>query len=553
MVKVRFSRQLRHEDFVCADTNQNKFLISPKHIFAILSVIVISASLVLPMQILTPYKNLDDKLISQQYLASNDDEQAVSDITDIKGTNDTSKENYEDYELPSTLFAKRNNVAKDLDIQISSKQDNKAFTKNEANKDDLNQIARPSGDWYTQTVHSGDTLSKIFTYLNLPYATLKKVTSAAKPRDLELAIGEQIHFLIDSSNIVKEVVKPLDDNLQVRFTRLSSKDSFTVVYEAINAHVANKSIIKEFKAADTMPLAIQGQKEREEKEKQRQLAYEREQKRLKELNINPNRPRLVIATINKGENFKSAAYRAGLTPSEITTIEKSYSNKINARSLQAGDSFRVLFNEIGTKATINAIEIKSQNQGHHSLYRNVDDGVLYEERGFTPTVGVFRRFPLAGNIVINSKFNPHRKHPVTGRRVPHKGVDFKAKVGTPVYAPADGVVTFAGYQRAAGYYMIVRHQGNYSTVYMHLSKIEKKRDEKVTVGEVIAKTGNTGRTTGPHLHYEIRINDRAVDPLKIDLPKSNHQNLAQKQKEAFSNNVKVFKNDLYTDSLAKNN
>ena len=140
---------------------------------------------------------------------------------------------------------------------------------------------------------------------------------------------------------------------------------------------------------------------------------------------------------------------------------------------------------------------------------------------------------------------------MTRRIAPHKGVDFKASIGTPVYAPADGVVTFAGYQRAAGYYMIIRHQGDYSTVYMHLSKMEARRGQKVTVGQVIAKTGNTGRTSGPHLHYEIRINDRAVNPLKIDLPKSNHPQLALRQKEKFNNNVQAFKSDLYKDSLAK--
>ena len=85
---------------------------------------------------------------------------------------------------------------------------------------------------------------------------------------------------------------------------------------------------------------------------------------------------------------------------------------------------------------------------------------------------------------------------------------------------------------------------------MHLSKSEVKRDQKVIVGQLIARTGNTGRTTGPHLHYEIRINDRPVNPLKVELPSSNHPNLAREQREAFANNVKILRNDLQNDRLA---
>ena len=561
MVKVRYSRQIRQEDFVCAADTQSKFIVSPKHIFAISTTIIVSVALVLPMHLFSPDLSGTINLASQEYLES-DDNKIIADISSAK-TADNSKENYEDYDLPSALFDSKDPIvavtapatAPQIDEPVKEvsqpAQVVAAVSDKKPGDAKKNALPRPKGMWYTQTVQSGDTLSQIFSYLSLPYATLNKLTAVAKKNDLQLRIGESIHFLVDNKNIVMEVVKPLDDNTQVRFTRMHANDGFSVVYEALNTHVDSKDLIKTFKNADTMPLAVAAQKERELREEQRQLAIKKEQERLKNLNHNPKRPRLVIASVQKGESFKKAAHRAGLTPTEIETIEKYSNGKLNLAKVNTGDSFRVLFNGIGTQALINAFEIKSQKQGTTVLYRNPSDGILYEEKGYTPSIGVFRRFPLAGKIEITSHFNPQRRHPVTRRIAPHKGVDFKASIGTPVYAPADGVVTFAGYQRAAGYYMIIRHQGDYSTVYMHLSKMEARRGQKVTVGQVIAKTGNTGRTSGPHLHYEIRINDRAVNPLKIDLPKSNHPQLALRQKEKFNNNVQAFKSDLYKDSLAK--
>lgn len=412
---------------------------------------------------------------------------------------------------------------------------------------------RPQGVWYQQTVKRGDNLSLIFSYLNLPTSTLNKVVAAAKESDLFLQPGQKIQFLIDENNVVKEMVKPLQTSgRQVRFTRMQANDNFKVVYEEVNAHVDNPKMIARFESASMMPLAKQAAEAREKKAAERAaLAANGTQKASAGPNANPARPRLVYGTIAKGENFKTFAKRIGLTPTEVIRIDEILEKKGRTAALKAGDNVRVLFNGIGTRALINAVAIDSETLGSISFYRNLDDKNFYEEGAYVPTAGIFRRFPLATNIKVNSKFNMHRRHPVTGKISPHKGVDFKAAVGTPVYAPADGEVTFAGYQRAAGYYIILHHANGYSTVYMHLSKIDVKKGDKIYVGQIIAKTGNTGRTTGPHLHYEIRINDRPVDPLKIDLPSSSHPNLAHEQREAFKSTVKVFKQELFNDALAK--
>lgn len=446
------------------------------------------------------------------------------------------------------LIAKVNPVASslakptELNINISNQIPLKAVTPQEPQK--VNE-----GIWYAYTVSSGDNLSRIFSFLDLPKATLKRVIASSKNNEKALAlnVGDHIHFLVDKDNILLEMVKPSFGEKQVHYTRYSASDDFVLSFEDKNTHVSDPKVIASFKEASQMPSALAATQKRKALEQERLMAQkEREQG----AENNKTRPRLIIASINKKESFDRAGKRAGLTSSEIRTIKTQLAGRYDLKKLKAGDSFRVLFNGIGTRALINAVEFQG-SQGTFAIYRNPDDKGFYAEGEYVPTAGIFRRFPLADSIKINSKFNPHRRHPVTGKITPHKGIDFKAAVGTPVYAPADGTVTFAGYQRAAGYYIIIRHQGAYSTVYMHLSKMDVKKGDKVIVGQVIARTGNTGRTTGPHLHYEVRINDRAVDPLRIKLPSNSHPHLAREQREAFESNVKLYKVELYTESLAK--
>ena len=154
-----------------------------------------------------------------------------------------------------------------------------------------------------------------------------------------------------------------------------------------------------------------------------------------------------------------------------------------------------------------------------------------------------------GNIKVNSPFNLTRYHPIKKKIRPHYGVDFKVSIGTTVYAPADGVVTYASFMRGGGYTVILNHKDGYSTVYMHLSKFDVRKGDIVHLGQIIAKSGNTGYSTGPHLHYEIHVNGRAVDPLKVDLPSGNPAT-AKKLSETFKNTVYILKSELNKDSLA---
>lgn len=112
---------------------------------------------------------------------------------------------------------------------------------------------------------------------------------------------------------------------------------------------------------------------------------------------------------------------------------------------------------------------------------------------------------------ITSTFGP-RASPFTGNREFHRGVDIAGRTGTPVLAPADGQVIFAGRRRALGLAITIRHGYDIETLYGHLSEIMAKRGDKVRRGQQIGVMGNTGRSTGPHLHYQVQVADRAVNP-----------------------------------------
>lgn len=126
-----------------------------------------------------------------------------------------------------------------------------------------------------------------------------------------------------------------------------------------------------------------------------------------------------------------------------------------------------------------------------------------------------------------------RKHPISGLWKAHKGVDFAAATGTPIRASGDGVIDFAGTQGGYGNMVVIKHWSNYSTAYAHMSRFASnlRKGAKVSQGQVIGYVGTTGWSTGPHLHYEFRVNNQARDPMSVDIP--NAQPLAAAQMQRF--------------------
>ena len=128
-----------------------------------------------------------------------------------------------------------------------------------------------------------------------------------------------------------------------------------------------------------------------------------------------------------------------------------------------------------------------------------------------PTISVPSRMPLGG-ATLTSGYGM-RNHPVLRQRRRHNGVDLAAPTGTPVYATADGIVGRADWFSSYGLYISIDHGGEIETRYAHLSRLAVAAGDRVEAGDVIGYVGSTGRSTGPHLHYEVRIDGVAVNPI----------------------------------------
>ncbi|MFB9867031.1 peptidoglycan DD-metalloendopeptidase family protein [Vreelandella sulfidaeris] len=223
-------------------------------------------------------------------------------------------------------------------------------------------------------------------------------------------------------------------------------------------------------------------------------------------------------------SFARSAQATGLNSGSVTELTKLLEKKLDfRRDSRRGDRFQVLVeSDMIDGETLDSRVLAVRYEGERmdlTVVRNATD-----ERFYTPEGGsldpAFARYPFEGSYRLSSGYNPRRKHPVTGRISPHNGTDFAMPIGTAVVAPANGVVERVTHHYAAGNYIIVRHDNGYRTRYLHLSRPLVKQGDRVTMGERIALSGNTGRSTGPHLHYEVIVNNSPVNAMKVPLPEN---------------------------------
>ncbi|HEX6203013.1 MAG TPA: peptidoglycan DD-metalloendopeptidase family protein, partial [Thermoanaerobaculia bacterium] len=191
-----------------------------------------------------------------------------------------------------------------------------------------------------------------------------------------------------------------------------------------------------------------------------------------------------------------------------------------SRDLRRGDRFEVVYDELlvdGRRQGIGPIWALSLDNGGRRVeaYRYGADGGYYDADG-RPLEKMFLRSPVK-LAHVTSRFTNRRLHPVLKVYRPHWGVDYRAAVGTPVHVTANGVVTFAGWDRGGGKVVKVRHANGYLTAFLHLSRFAPgiRPGRRVSQGEVIAYSGNTGLSTAPHLDYRVQRDGRWIDPLTL--------------------------------------
>jgi murein DD-endopeptidase MepM/ murein hydrolase activator NlpD len=235
-------------------------------------------------------------------------------------------------------------------------------------------------------------------------------------------------------------------------------------------------------------------------EKNLSLAHSRIQD-LKKLEDITNKQKLEIVRLNnEAEKLKSKVEDLERLSKQVQTLtEKALKIDISYKRSQRRYSSRgtdVSLEEIYKKLSGLDDSIEAQRDSLNQVRSQLE--ILYKWKYSVPS-----GYPVFGNISSGFGFR---------RREFHTGIDIRAGVGTPVRATANGIVSYAGWKGGYGLTVIIRHNFGFSTLYAHLSRLSVGIGKRIERGDIIGYTGTTGYTTGPHLHYEVRVNDRPVNP-----------------------------------------
>ncbi len=335
------------------------------------------------------------------------------------------------------------------------------------------------------TVKNGDTLSKILTKEELSSGEAYKIISALKNSDINYTpkIGQKISFHYDTN-----IIENNDDDLSAETSTLSfiniQIDNITriEITRDGDGFVAKNFIIPLKKVTERSSAVIKG-------------------------------------------SFMSTAKALGLSTNNILELINAYSYQIDfQRQIKAGDKVTFItekfYTEEGKFSHSGKVLFASMNLSgaEYNIYRyspeGSDDGQYFSEDGRSVKRNLLRT-PV--NVARISSHFGNRKHPIMGYTKMHKGVDFAAPIGTPIFTAGDGVITEMGWKAGYGKFVQVKHSSTLSTAYAHAHNFAKnlKKGSKIKQGQVRAYVGTTGNSTGPHLHYEVRINGKQVNPMSI--------------------------------------
>ncbi|MBS0558115.1 MAG: peptidoglycan DD-metalloendopeptidase family protein [Proteobacteria bacterium] len=227
------------------------------------------------------------------------------------------------------------------------------------------------------------------------------------------------------------------------------------------------------------------------------------------------------------DSLFDAANRAGMDDAMVIKLADAFGYDIDfAQDLRPGDSFTVIYDSVwreGEKlrdGDILAAYFVNRGKRFSAIrYTDSRGGTMFYSADGRPLRKSFLRTPVAFTR-ISSFFSLARLHPILGYTRAHQGVDYAAPTGTPVHAAGDGRIVFRGWQHGYGNVVIIDHGRHFSTLYGHMSRFANERvGQHVSQGQTIGFVGMTGLATGPHLHYEFRVDGVHRNPLTVTLPK----------------------------------
>ena len=329
--------------------------------------------------------------------------------------------------------------------------------------------------WQTVTVKPGENLSLIFDHLHLSPSVLHEVLALGQGTAplQKLTPGEHIHFRIGDGDLQALKYEP---NLTTTLLITGGENKFRIetITSELETHVTKSTgLIR--------------------------------------------------------ESLYQAGLDAGLSEGMVMRLISIYGWDIDfALDIRKGDQFKIIYEEKykqGKKVADGSIlgaEFTNQGKTFKAVRYTSPEGLTgyFNEEGYSMRKA-FLRTPLKFNH-ISSGFSLSRKHPILNLIRAHRGVDYAAPSGTPVKAAGDGNVVELGRNGGYGNIIVLRHAGIYQTVYAHLSGFAKglRRGQHVEQGDIIGYVGKTGLATGPHLHYEFRVNGVHQNPLTVTLPKA---------------------------------
>ena len=352
-------------------------------------------------------------------------------------------------------------------LGISSRDDQDISTQNR----DMKEIS--------DVIKKGETLFDIFKRYNLDLRELFELreASAGIYRLRKLYPGQQYNIWVDNNDRVNSFIYWIDDDNILNITRSDSgfyAKKVAVAYEKRILHIGGT-------IQDNLISSIGGE----------------------------------------GEEGGREDLMLALNISDIFTWDIDFTS-----DLRNGDTFKVIVEglyldgEFKKYGDLICVEFMNNSESY-TAYRFENEGRAdyYDGEGRS-LKRAFLKAPLSFRR-ISSTFSNGRFHPILKRYRPHHGLDYAAPTGTPVSAIGSGTVTFSGIKGQYGNLVIIKHPHGYKTYYGHLSKIEKniKKGAKVEQGQIIGLVGATGLATGPHLHYELRINGKPLNPLTVRLPR----------------------------------